>query len=98
MKGEVYTDGQRVFYIDAKTGLHHEITPVCVHCKKIDGTKKCEIDPGVVHCCGQCVTTCKNYKRPAQQLDLFPSQIIELEIPPDEKLSKVLKYYRNRRV
>ncbi len=67
MKGEVYTDGQRVFYIDAKTGLHHEITP-----------KKCEIDPGVVHCCGQCVTTCKNYKRPAQQLDLFPSQTIEL--------------------
>ena len=28
----------------------------------------------------------------------FSSQIIELEIPPDEKLSKVLKYYRNRRV
>ena len=68
MKGEVYTDGQRVFYIDAKTGLHHEITP--------DGTKKCEIDPGVVQCCGQCVTTCKNYKSPAQQLDLFPSQTI----------------------
>ena len=78
MKGEVYTDGQRVFYIDAKTGLHHEITPVCVHCKKIDGTKKCKIDPGVVQCCGQCVTTCKNYKKPAQQLDLFPSQTIEL--------------------
>ena len=28
----------------------------------------------------------------------FSSQIIELEIPPDEKLSKVLKYYRNRGV
>lgn len=78
MKGEVYTDGQRVFYIDAKTGLHHEITPICVHCKKIDGKKKCEINPKVVYCSGQCVISCKNYKRPAQQLDLFPSQTIEL--------------------
>ena len=28
----------------------------------------------------------------------FSSSIIELEIPPDEKLEKVLKYFRNRRV
>lgn len=28
----------------------------------------------------------------------YSSEIIELEIEPDEKLSKVLKYYRNRRV
>lgn len=77
MKGEVYTDGQRVFYIDAKTGLHHEITPVCVHCKKVDGVKKCEIKPKVVYCSGQCVVNCKDYKRPAQQLDLFSSEIIE---------------------
>ena len=28
----------------------------------------------------------------------FSAQIIELEIEPDEKLSKVLKYFRNRRV
>ena len=77
MKGEVYTDGQRVIYVD-DTGLHHEITPVCVHCYKADGTKKCKIRPEVVHCCGQCVTSCKDYKRPAQQPDLFPSQTIEL--------------------
>ena len=77
--GNIYSDGHRVFYVDDKTRLHHEITPVCVHCKKIDGTKKCEINSGVVYCCGQCVTTCKDYKRPAQQLDLFSSQTIELE-------------------
>lgn len=28
----------------------------------------------------------------------FSAQIIEIEIPPDEKLSKVLTYFRNRRV
>ncbi len=28
----------------------------------------------------------------------FSAEIIELEIPPDEKLAKVLTYYRNRRV
>ena len=76
--GIKYTDGQRVFYVDDKTGLHHEITPVCVHCKKIDWIKKCEINTGVVACSGQCVETCKDYKRPAQQLDLFPSQTIIL--------------------
>lgn len=74
---KIYSDGQRVFYVDEKTGLHHEITPICVHCKKIDGIKKCKINPGVVACCGQCVT-CKDYKRPAQQRDLFPSQTIIL--------------------
>ena len=28
----------------------------------------------------------------------FSSEIIELEIEPDEKLSKVLNYFKNRRV
>lgn len=75
---KVYTDGQRTFYID-KSGLHHEITPICVHCKKIDGTKKCEINPKVVYCSGQCVISCKDYKKPSQQLELFSPQSMTID-------------------
>lgn len=68
---KVYTVGKRVFSINEKTGVIDEITPICVHCKKIDGTKKCKIDNKIVSCCGQCVDSCNNYKSPAIELDLF---------------------------
>lgn len=72
----IITDKGQVTLVD-DTGMHHDITPICVHCKKVDGMKKCEIKPKVVYCSGQCVVNCKDYKRPAQQLDLFSSEIIE---------------------
>ena len=68
---KIYTVGKRVFSIDEKTDIINEITPICVHSKKIDGIQKCKIDINIVSCCGLCVNTCKNYKSPAVQLDLF---------------------------
>lgn len=68
---QVYTVGKRVFSIDEKTGVIDEITPICVHTTKIDGIQKCKIDNKIVSCCGQCVISCKNYKSPAVELDLF---------------------------
>lgn len=76
MKSKIITDNGRIFLED-RHGRQHEITPVCIHCKKMDGTKKCDIDPKVVYCSGQCVVSCKNYKGPGQELDLFSSQGVE---------------------
>ena len=73
----IITDKGQVTMVDDK-GMHHDITPICVHCKKKDGVKKCNINPKVVYCSGQCVGTCQDYKRPSQQLELFSCQAIEL--------------------